>query len=304
VACYLGCETPTQRDELARLGNALQAPGAEIARLPQEHTQTQAALERLRLRLDSEHQLTARLFNLIVRAQPAPCRENFCYFTRPRSNASDSQHLPENDVMSHEDILVVDLSVFWVRPLCSITQDAGVTADEYRPHGWIVVQRVMSHGPADTPIPALRIAESPGEQSGEGHSAAAHLQDAFDKYVAKKLVDPTWKQSTEVWLTPAYEGEASIADTLGEFSGQWHDLALGAPVRYAGGLLILDRAPVDVLADIATELPLPSDTMFKDVKRLLQVTGIVMGVVSGQPLLVNACLKSLVHDILSEAPAR
>jgi hypothetical protein len=36
-------------------------------------------------------------------------------------------------------------------------------------------------------------------------------------------------------------------------------------------------------------------------KRLVQIGGILFGLASGQPLLVNACLKSLVHDVLLRA---
>ncbi len=48
------------------------------------------------------------------------------------------------------------------------------------------------------------------------------------------------------------------------------------------------------------ELPLPGDLLFTGIKRLVQITGIFVGLALGQPLLVNACLKSLVHDVVGE----
>ncbi|MGH3428303.1 MAG: hypothetical protein ACRDRI_27265 [Pseudonocardiaceae bacterium] len=53
-------------------------------------------------------------------------------------------------------------------------------------------------------------------------------------------------------------------------------------------------------AGIASKFKLPGDEWIKCAKRLVQFTGIVAGAASGQPLLVNACVKSLVHDLILE----
>jgi hypothetical protein len=134
---------------------------------------------------------------------------------------------------------------------------------------------------------------SPTGESDESDSVTERLKDAFDDYVANKLVGPTWKKSSEVWFTPVCEDMAAVAERIGGLRDQWHDLILGKPVQYLAG-------PTP-LSDIAPELPLPGDLLFTGIKRLVQFTGIFVGLATGQPLLTNACLKSYVHDVVREA---
>lgn len=108
--------------------------------------------------------------------------------------------------------------------------------------------------------------------------------------MAKTLVGPAWKKASEVWVTPVCEDMAAVAERISDFHDQWHRLVVGKPVEYLGG------SPP--LADIATEIALPGDLLFTGLKRLMQIGGILVGVVSSQPLIVNACLKSLAHDAI------
>jgi hypothetical protein len=51
-----------------------------------------------------------------------------------------------------------------------------------------------------------------------------------------------------------------------------------------------------VLGGVAGAVELPADRPLDTVARIIQVGGIVVGVMSGHPVLVSACFKSLVHD--------
>lgn len=211
-----------------------------------------------------------------------PSRE-YCLTFRRRAGASGGQRSADDQPTSDADVGIVDVRIFWVPSARS------PSGNDWQ-RGLIVVHRVTSCGFSEASRQELPIPESPARESGDDDSAAERLMDAFDKYVAKNLVGPAWKRSSEVWVTPICEDVAAVADRLSDFNDQWHDLVLGKPVQYLAGPTIL--------SDIAAELALPTDAWFGGIKRLVQISGILFGLTSGQPLLVNACLKSVVHDIL------
>jgi hypothetical protein len=200
-----------------------------------------------------------------------PSRENWRFFVRPAP-----------------DVGVVDVRVFWIPCVRSPAASAHLTSGKDWQHGTIVVHRVMVCAPPG--ISAWTLPTSPTGESDESVSVTERVKDAFDDYVANKLVGPAWKKSSEVWVTPVCEDMAAAAERIGGLRDQWHDLTLGKPVQYLAG-------PTP-LSDIATELPLPGDLLFTGIKRLVQFTGIFVGLATGQPLLTNACLKSYVHDVV------
>jgi len=85
---------------------------------------------------------------------------------------------------------------------------------------------------------------------------------------------------------------------------QWHDLFLGSPVREIGERIGLEGAPLAVVEATATELPLPGDGLVRGIKHVLQFTGVVVGLATGNPPLANACVKSFAHDVARRAVAR
>lgn len=139
---------------------------------------------------------------------------------------------------------------------------------------------------------------------GEGGSVAERLEEALDAWVAKGLVEPGWRWSAEIWVTPVCGGVASIAEGLGAVQEQWHEVTLGVPIRSASGLMGLDPALGNVLACIASEIALPGDRWIKGVKRTVQWGGIVIGMTAGHPLVLNACAKSLIHDLVIEQASK
>jgi hypothetical protein len=261
-----------QREGLAKLKSAVEAQWPESVRPSQEQTDSQAQLETA---LGSLCRCTARLIDLATRTS-SKTNDNPRYFSRPGLDLLQTRH---------QQTRVVELTIFWIPTNEESNQ---------RQRGHIVIQRTASYGPPQTCMPL-------DGKPGKDHSTARDLQDAFDGYVAKKLVAPTWERYTQVWVTPVCKNVAAATEQLSSLRDQWHNLVLGEPVQSIGTWVNLDSASVDVLTGIATELPLPGDPLIKDIKRLLQCAGIIIGVVAGHPLLVNACVKSLVHDLIFQA---
>ncbi len=139
---------------------------------------------------------------------------------------------------------------------------------------------------------------------GEGGSVAERLEEALDEWVAKGLVEPGWRWSAEIWVTPVCDGVASIAEGLGAVQQQWHELTLGGPIGSVSGLMGFDPALGNVLGGIASEIALPGDRWIKGVKRTVQWGGIVIGMAAGHPLVLNACAKSLIHDLVIEQASK
>jgi hypothetical protein len=271
-----------QREGLAQLKSTVLARSSQRRWTPQQTAldeQSQAPLDGLSSVLQRVYDCTALLINLVMRVPPEPSGEHPSQVERWWSGTSIDNHSPaDHQSLRHKHIRVVDLKICWIP----------ATREEHNEQrGCIIVQRVISHGLSTAP-----------HAPGKGHSSEHDLQEAFDDYVAKKLVDPSWKRSTQVWVTPVCENMASAAEKLSGFHDEYHNLVLGGPVHSIGGLLSPDPASVDVVAGIAEELPLPGDPIFKGAKRLLQYAGILIGAASGHPLLVNACVKSLLKDYL------
>lgn len=221
-------------------------------------------------------------YNSAMNTAAAPSRE-YCWIFQQRSATSGGQHGSGDELLSEMDVCVIDVRVFWVPSV-------------HGQGGPVVVQRVMSYSFSGGSRYCLPLAESSGGAPGEGGSATERLMDACDDYMAKRLVGPAWKKTSEVWVTPVCENVADLAERISGLRDQFHELVLGKPVQYLGG--------PPPLANIAAELVLPGDTFFLGLKRVMQIGGILVGFLSGQPLLVNACVKSLAHDVLVTAVSR
>lgn len=194
---------------------------------------------------------------------------------------------------------IVDFSVSWIPSSPSPATSTEEISGEGRRHGRIIVDRVTCSRRADPVVSDLSIPEPPGGESGARRSAAQGIEGVCGRYVAEKIADPAWKKSTESWVTPVCDNVASVADVVGGLKEQWHDIALGEPIHKLGAQLGLPN--LGDAAGLVRLTPLPGDTSFKFGKRLVQYTGIVIGVMAGQPLLANACMKSLAHDVVIKA---
>jgi tetratricopeptide (TPR) repeat protein len=227
------------------------------------------------------------------------------YFVHRRTDTSSTQRPSENQPVP-VPMRMIDIRIFWIPSAGSRGTTAPRTLGEDEQPGRIGIQRVASYGPATGLDQDLPIPESPDEvifdrfgldmpetEGGRGgYTREQYFQDAFDDYVTNKLADPSSKQSTEVWVTPVYENLTSATDGLSELYNHMHQLIVGEPIRSLSRLI--------PLGDIAAEVALPGEAAITSIKLLVQITGIVVGLASGQPLLANARLKSLVQDVLPE----
>lgn len=215
--------------------------------------------------------------------QAEPARESCRHLIRRDTSGGQrsSGHQPPSDLGTR----VVGVRIFWPAPAASPRQTSGEAGQPGR-----IVIDVSCAPPEESVVPTLESLR--GESDGDDSAAERLLYDAIDNYVAGKLVDSFWEKSTAAWVTPVCQDVDSVAASLGGLRDQWHHLVPGESVGAVAGLT--------PLTDIAAKVALPADTMIADIKFLVQVTGILFGVAWGQPLLVDACLKSLVHDVLVE----
>ncbi len=158
-----------------------------------------------------------------------------------------------------------------------------------RPAGIMMERRTVTFSPA------------PGETVGEvTRRAEEHLgreiETAATEYAAQTIGDPVWKTVSERWVADGSAGFDTAARTVADFDADVHNILLNKPVQqlsYWAGL----PGPVSaVLGGVAGAAEIPIDRPLHAVTRIIQVGGIVVGTMSGNPVLVSACFKSLVHD--------
>jgi hypothetical protein len=186
---------------------------------------------------------------------------------------------------SYTDRRIVEIKVFWIDSRRSPTASVPLSLDE---RGRLVVQRITPSTPEGEAAWVLPTHPSPTGESHDDDSTAGRLRDALADWATKKVVDPTWEKSVECWETPEYENLASAAENFSKLHDQLHHLAVGQPIESLTGL--------EPLGDIAAEITLPGDGLIASVKCFVLGGGIMLGLISGQPLLANGCLKALIHD--------
>lgn len=167
-------------------------------------------------------------------------------------------------------------------------------------HKWLVVEREKLCGPVDRSDWLVLLPESPDREAG-GDSAAREWQEAFDRWAAKELVKPVWEQTTEHWDLSGGHDMASIADGLGSLQDQWHQLMLGKQVQFASEIVGLPSPASAVLSRIVSEHALPGDTAITDLKRIVQITGIVASFATENLHMAYTCLASYTRDRVTEA---
>jgi predicted nucleic acid-binding Zn-ribbon protein len=104
---------------------------------------------------------------------------------------------------------------------------------------------------------------------------------------------------TEFWQTPVSRDFDQFAQWISLCAVCYHELVLGMPVKVVATRLSVPQIAAKGLSAVAAELTLPADSSMWTVTRLIRFTGVAVGFDTGQPVLANACLKSLAHDWLS-----
>ena len=172
--------------------------------------------------------------------------------------------------------------------------------------GRLVVQQMRDATPVELRAAVLDSLSRDGVAAA-GRDPGAILEEASYDALSKELVDGTWPEVCRYWITPAAVDIADVADRLDGMNGlrdQWHELFLGRPVARIGDRIGLAEAPTDLLETTATEIRLPGDDLVRGIKHVLQFTGVVIGLATGNPLLANACVKSFAYDVARRAVAR
>ncbi len=166
----------------------------------------------------------------------------------------------------------------------------------------VVVQRVIERAIApddagETDLSAYNNRETPLTEQEPG---------PFEKAAADSIVDPAWERVEQsFWMTrDDYQSIADGAKWVAGVENGWHDLVLGKPAERVALGAGFSLPSAEMMGVIAAKIGLPGDNAFKDVRRLVQCTGIVLGVASGAAPLANACIKSLAHDLLAELMAK
>lgn len=186
--------------------------------------------------------------------------------------------LPADDPDAREAARLVDAGIFWLP-----AADPGT--DRTGRMGRMLVVRVVLEPPS---------------LGSDGDA----LRAAFDDASTQDTFDPAWERRTDFWTTQFTVDFAFAAASLGAVREQWSMLLLGRPVRIVGAHTSAPLEAVDVIADLAAQLPAPGDTTAPTVRRLVQITGLVDGTTGGRPRLATACLKSLADDRAVAAASR
>ncbi len=104
---------------------------------------------------------------------------------------------------------------------------------------------------------------------------------------------------TEFWQTPVSRDFDQLAQWMSLSVVCYRELVLGMPVEVVATRLSVPQIAAKGLSAVAAELTPPADSSIRTVTRLIRFTGVVVGLGTGQPLLANACLKSLARNWLS-----
>jgi hypothetical protein len=162
------------------------------------------------------------------------------------------------------------------------------------PHEFVLLAWEDGSWAVMTNVASLDAGDTRGEQG-----LGKRLEEALDEYVAKGLVESGWRQCAEICVSSVCNGLASVAEGLDTAQARWHDV-LGEPVQHVSEAIGVDPVLSNVLGGIAREVALPGDTLIKDMKRAVQYSGLAIGAFSGNYILVNFFLKSLIHDLAVE----
>jgi hypothetical protein len=216
------------------------------------------------------------------------------YFIYEPPDTSGDQHALGEQARLQTDRRVVEVTIRWIASPHSTA--AGVPRLSGEGGRIVIIQRVIPAASAKDSTGALPIPTSPTGEESESDSIATRVQNAIDDYMSKRLVEPGWEKFAHGWTTPVCEDIAAAAESISGLHDQLHKLILGETVESLTGM--------KPLSDIAAEFALPGDTWLTTTKLLVEGIGIGIGLVTGQPLLVNACMKALIHDAALKAVSK
>jgi hypothetical protein len=181
----------------------------------------------------------------------------------------------------------------------------------------VVLVRLTADPPAVSQLPAgsqpgqlvqvtveratSRIWPRPGETTGQLQARAedrlrAEIDEAAAQDSAQAIGQPIWNIVGQRWVAPNWADINAAAGTVIDFQADLHRLVLGEAAQELGTWIGLPGSVTGALAGIAEAAAVPGDRQLTAVVRIIQIGGIVLGAMSGHPLLASACFKALVHD--------
>ena len=287
--------------ERARRNDATERGPCELDAADVEADWTLGQLDRaLGLQMDRIDHLRTELIDLFARTQAEPTSEVVVWF-EPRSVAGEpanegvpddeKAHETEADGAMSDGDMRVEVNIFAI----------GTGRGQPVQDDLVVVQRVIERA-----IERDDAGET-GPSADNDHGAPLTEQGPgpFEKAAADRIVDPVWERVEQSWwVTSDYEGLADGAKRVMGVENGWHDLVFGKPAERAALGAGFSPPSAEMIGVIAAKVGLPGDNAFKDVRRLVQCTGIARGVAGGAAPLANACLSSLAHDLRAELMAR
>jgi hypothetical protein len=176
----------------------------------------------------------------------------------------------------------------------STTSVTGVTVVRLPSDTLLVVCRRIVHEP-DRPEDPL-VTDIARLGSPEAPHLGTLLEEAAIAAATKGRLDQTWRVVQEAWqLAGPGAGEALV--------GQVRELLVGRPVVLPPSATALP-APLDVLADrVASGVETPGDELERDVRVLVQATGITARPVEELSVVLTAVVRSLRFDLTADALA-
>jgi hypothetical protein len=142
-----------------------------------------------------------------------------------------------------------------------------------------------------------RLGETPGElQARAEDRLRAEIDGAIAQHSAQAIAQPAWNVVSQRWVATSWADINAAGGAVIDFQTDLHHLVLGQPVQELGTWIGLPVPVTGALAGLAEAAAIPGDRELTAVVRIIQIGGVVLGAMSGHPLLASACFKSLVHD--------
>lgn len=268
-------ESEAQNLELER---RFQRATAELSQRQSELQQTQDELQQAQSELQE------------ARARPLQAQDELREASGPEGPPSDYLvwYWPENGANSEPvpgHLTSADPVRIELIRVCKLTSRDDAFANEPGGPVGIILERST-----------ITVSPEPSETAGQlTRRAETLLGHVVDNYAAQTIGEPVWNAVSKRWLTKGNGFEAA-ASSVDDFDSAMHNILLNKPVQLLCSWEGLPAPAAHVIGGLAGAANLPIDPLLNAVTRVIQIGGIVVGAISGNPVVVSACFKSLVHD--------
>lgn len=125
-----------------------------------------------------------------------------------------------------------------------------------------------------------------------------NLAKAFNTACSKALVDQSgfWQQATSGWITESSMDLAGAVDLVSQLQTGLHQFVAAGPSALVSRTAGFTPISNEVVSNLMQSYPLPGDSLFHNIRRFFEITGMVLGAATGNPALGMACFKAWVHD--------